>query len=118
MTSTDPTADDRASYDKDLSGHVTRGTVVDRPERSQEEPKSAFALRLSATTIDALRELAAARGTTISELVRGWIVDRLAVETLQPAGTDPAVWAAATRAALEAVPRIAAETAERLAKAG
>ncbi|MGH9091239.1 MAG: hypothetical protein ACRDZR_07675 [Acidimicrobiales bacterium] len=118
MTRTDPVAEDRASYDEDLSGHIARGKVVDRPERSQEEPKSAFALRLSATTIDALRELAAARGTTISELVRGWIVDRLAIEALQPTGADPAVWAAATRAALEAVPQIAAETAERLAKAG
>ena len=37
---------------------------------------------------------AAARGMTISELVRGWIADRLAVEALHPAGADPTVWAA------------------------
>jgi len=110
-------AEERRPYDDDLSDHIARGTVVHRPDRSQEEPKSAFALPLSATTIDALRELAAARRTTISELVRGWIDDRLAVEALQPACADPAVWSAATRAALEAVPQIAAETDTQPAKA-
>jgi len=96
---------------------LTRRTVTSN-QSSATGLRWLFALRLSATTIDALRELAPARGTTISELVRGWIVDRLAVEALQPAGADPAVWAATTRAALEAVPQIAAETADRLAKAG
>jgi hypothetical protein len=117
MTEIDEMAEDQAFYERDMSDRITGATVVDRGSPSDGEPKSAFALRLPGETIDALRRLAVSRGTTPSELVRGWIGERLAIETLQPSGTDPTVWDAATRAALEAVPRIAAETADRLASA-
>jgi hypothetical protein len=117
MAENDQMAEDRAFYERDMSDHIAGATLVDRGSSSEDEPKSAFALRLPGATIDALRRLAVSRGTTPSELVRGWIGERLVVEARQPSGTDPAIWDAATRAALDAVPRIAAETADRLASA-
>jgi hypothetical protein len=117
MAEIDRMAEDRASYDRDMSDHIVKGTVLARDVRIDDEPKSAFALRLPGTTIDTLRTLATARGTTVSEMVRGWINDRLAVAASQPSGMDQTVWDAATRAALDVVPRIAAETAARLAEA-
>lgn len=84
-----------------------RRIPVNRPGRPQE----AFALRLPPEVVEELREQAEARGMGVTQLVREWVMERLALERNRPGTTDPALWER-TRATVAAMlPEIVARVA-------
>ncbi|MHB1498276.1 MAG: hypothetical protein ACYCXN_10250 [Acidimicrobiales bacterium] len=98
----------RNYYDRtELPLSKLRRVTVNRPG----SPQEAFALRLPSEVVEELRRQAEARHVGVTQLVREWVTERLAVERGRPEGTDPLLWDR-TRAAVESMlPEIAARVA-------
>lgn len=111
-TERDPLADERDRYDEvDLADQIATGGKVVTTRRIREgEPMSTFALRMEASTLEAVSATARSRGLPTGTLMRQWIVERLDVERNRPSAATDAIW----QAALDAVPRLAQDIAKQL----
>lgn len=80
MNETDPRGAERAFYDDTDYADVDLELADDVQVARHPEPRSTFALRLDASTIERLRDLASRRGARPTQLAREWIVQRLVQE--------------------------------------
>lgn len=100
---------DRADLSRLSPGELHEQSVDREPSR-----KTTFAVRLDQSAVDLLRALARARGVGPTQLVREWIMERLAAETAPaPAATpsmgrtiDERLRAAAVSKLIEDIPAI------------
>jgi len=77
MTETDPRAEERAFYDDTDYAELDLERAEDVQVARRPEPRSTFALRLDAKTIEQLRDVAQRYGTRPTQIARDWIVERL-----------------------------------------
>ncbi|HWL37458.1 MAG TPA: hypothetical protein VNQ77_14835 [Frankiaceae bacterium] len=108
-------ADLDAAVDDDLDGPVDEAAVAavhsTARERLRRIASQVYSIRIPVDRLEDLRALAAARGEAPTALMREWVLERLAAETLGDPGPAPlsrtavAGDAAAIRAAAEALTR-------------
>jgi hypothetical protein len=86
MSESDPLAEQRAFYDDTDYSEVQLEPAEDVQVVHRPAPRSTFAVRLDGETIEQLRQVAQRKGTRPTQLVRDWVVERLASEQHEQAG--------------------------------
>lgn len=84
MTERDPLEDERAFYDDTDYAELEMEPADDVKVVHRPAPRSTFALRLDANTIQELREVAQRYGTRPTQVARDWLVERLEREREMP----------------------------------
>jgi len=103
---TDPLADERQEWDnaEHLSGKGRRVEVA-RPGIG--EAKATLAVRFDPSDLDRLRQMADDQGAGVTQMVRSWVLERMAAERAEPGSIDGTL--SLMEAAMENLRRIATQ---------